>query len=174
MQESSARQMAAVRLQNSPRDTRGFFTLPPPAPIGVFSSARSRVDCAPLPRPEVDALSDVAAAREGLDPDFLRSVMRRESGFRPCAVSAKGAMGLMQLAPATAWQYGLTNPFNPADNLAAGARLLKHLLVRYNGERALALGAYNAGPAAVDSAHGVPQFRETVDYVARILSSSSQ
>ena len=141
---------------------------------GVPVSRAAVANCPPLPPTEVDALIGEAAARETLDSNLLRSVMRQESGFRPCAISDKGAMGLMQLVPATAEQFGLRNPFSPVENVAAGAKFLKQLLTRYNGDQTLALGAYNAGPAAVDSAHGVPQFSETVEYVNRILSFLGQ
>jgi soluble lytic murein transglycosylase-like protein len=109
------------------------------------------------------------AARQDLDSKLLRSVMRQESEFRPCAISDKGSMGLMQLAPAAAAQLGVKNPFNPAENVAAGAQLLKELLTRYEGDPQLALGAYNAGPAAVDAAHGIPPYRETIEYISRVL-----
>ena len=89
------------------------------------------------------------ADRDGLSADLLRTVMQRESGFRPCAVSSKGAMGLMQLMPATAEQFGIDNPFDAASNLDGGARFLKQLLSRYGGDLPKALGAYNAQQAGV-------------------------
>lgn len=110
-----------------------------------------------------------AASKEGLSADLLRSVMKQESGFRPCAVSSKGAMGLMQLMPATAGQLGVQNPFDPVSNVDGGAKLLKQLLGRYGGDVPMALGAYNAGPAKVDAAGGVPAIPETMDYVWKIL-----
>ncbi|SPE36693.1 Putative murein lytic transglycosylase YjbJ (fragment) [Candidatus Sulfopaludibacter sp. SbA3] len=112
-----------------------------------------------------------AAKRQDLDSALLRGVVQQESGFRPCAVSPKGAMGLMQLMPATASQMGVPNPFDPVANLDAGARFLKELLVRYGGDLSLALGAYNAGPAKVDAAGGVPEIPETQDYLKKILST---
>jgi soluble lytic murein transglycosylase-like protein len=118
----------------------------------------------------VDRLVENAADREGLDQAVVRGVMRQESAFRPCAVSPKGAMGLMQLMPATASQLGVLNPFDSAANVDAGAKLLKDLLVRYGGDLSLTLGAYIAGPAEVDAAAGVPAIPETQDYVKRILS----
>ena len=109
--------------------------------------------------------------RDGVSPDLLRSVMKQESGFRPCAVSSKGAMGLMQLMPATAEQLGVLDPFDPISNLDGGARFLKQLLGRYGGDVPKALGAYNAGPARVDATGAVPAIPETVDYVRQILSA---
>jgi soluble lytic murein transglycosylase-like protein len=97
-------------------------------------------------------------------------VAQQESGFRSCAVSQKGAMGLMQLMPATAQQLGVHDPFDPAESLSSGAHLLKELLARFNGDTALALGAYNAGPERVAESGGVPQIPETIRYVEQILS----
>jgi len=95
--------------------------------------------------------------------------MQQESAFRPCAVSPKGAMGLMQLEPGTAADLGVKNPFDPADNVLGGARLLRQLLNRYDGDLSMTLSAYNAGSGRVDAAMGVPAIPETIDYVKRIL-----
>jgi soluble lytic murein transglycosylase-like protein len=103
------------------------------------------------------------------NPKLLRAVMERESGFHPCAVSPKGAKGLMQLMPDTAAQLGVKDPFDPKENVDAGAHYLKQMLDRYKGDLSQALGAYNAGPAAVDQAGGVPDIPETLDYVKSIL-----
>lgn len=138
-----------------------FFTLSWPALGG---------DCSPLPEIELTPLIQQAAQHEQLDAGLLRAVAQQESGFRSCAVSAKGAMGLMQLMPATAQELGVRDPFDPAQNLLSGARLLKQLLARYDGNTALALGAYNAGAERVDQAGGVPQIPETIRYVQQILS----
>jgi soluble lytic murein transglycosylase-like protein len=109
------------------------------------------------------------ARREGFTPDLLRAVIDRESGFRPCAVSAKGALGLMQLMPETAAELGVADPFDPQENIAGGARFLSQLLEKYKGDITLALGAYNAGPARVDGYQGLPPIPETLNYVADIL-----
>jgi soluble lytic murein transglycosylase-like protein len=108
-----------------------------------------------------------AAERHGLEPRLLESVIRVESNFAERARSRKGAMGLMQLMPKTARQYDLHDPYNPAGNVDAGARHLRDLLNRF--ELPVALAAYNAGEAAVKRYRGVPPYRETRDYVARIL-----
>lgn len=105
----------------------------------------------------------------GVRSDLVRAVMQVESAFNPNAISPKGAMGLMQLMPATMRQYGVRNAFNPWENVRAGVAYLRDLLDRYSNNEELALAAYNAGPGAVDK-HGqaVPPYRETQNYVARI------
>jgi soluble lytic murein transglycosylase-like protein len=106
---------------------------------------------------------------QGVRPALVRAVMQVESGFNPYAQSPKGAMGLMQLMPATAKQFGVRNAFNPTENVRAGVAYLRELLDRYQDNEELALAAYNAGPGAVDK-HGqtVPPYRETQSYVAQI------
>jgi soluble lytic murein transglycosylase-like protein len=129
--------------------------------------------CDPLPKEHAARLIRETAAREGLTPDLLRAVIGQESSFRPCAVSPKGAMGLMQLMPATARQLGVRDPFDAKENVEAGSRLLKQLLERYGDSVPLALGAYNAGPGQVDRYGGLPPFTETVDYVTGIMERLS-
>jgi len=177
MQESLARQRASLEKQMGRAEPGGFFILGPPESLGANTPApppafaANAADCDPLPPTQVDSLVEQAAKRQDLDSALLRGVVQQESGFRPCAVSPKGAMGLMQLMPATASQMGVPNPFDPVANLDAGARFLKELLVRYGGDLSLALGAYNAGPAKVDAAGGVPEIPETQDYLKKILST---
>lgn len=113
---------------------------------------------------------DETAAKQQVDPKLVREVARQESGFRPCAVSVKGAQGLMQLMPATQAQFQVGDPFSPQQSLEAGSKLLKQLLDRYHGDLSLALSAYNAGPDQVDKAGGVPEISETKSYVSDILN----
>jgi soluble lytic murein transglycosylase-like protein len=116
-----------------------------------------------------DDLISEHSRTHGVRPDLVRAVMQVESGFNPYARSPKGAMGLMQLMPSTARQFGVKNAFNPAENVRAGVAYLRELLDRYQNNEELALAAYNAGPGAVDK-HGqtVPPYRETQNYVAQI------
>jgi soluble lytic murein transglycosylase-like protein len=125
--------------------------------------------CEPLPEETVAPMIESAAKAQKLPPKLLRSVIAQESGFRACAVSKKGAKGLMQLMPATAEQFAVDDPFEPAANLGAGAKFLRQLLDKYGGDLSLALAAYNAGPAAVDEVKGIPDIQETRDYVETIL-----
>jgi hypothetical protein len=122
---------------------------------------------APAPVLSPEQLADQAADRYGLPRQLVRSVMSAESGFQQEAVSRKGAVGLMQLMPATAQTMGI-DAHDPAQNTDAGARYLRALLEKYHGALYHALAAYNAGPAAVDKYQGIPPFRETIRYVNRI------
>jgi Transglycosylase SLT domain len=119
---------------------------------------------------DVDAAIEQAAARHNVDPNLVRAVVKVESNFNPNAVSRKGAMGLMQLMPATARQLKVNNPFDPQQNVDAGVRHLKQLLESYGGDVKLTLAAYNAGAGAVARSSGVPHYAETQSYVRRITS----
>jgi soluble lytic murein transglycosylase-like protein len=118
---------------------------------------------------ELRALVEQAARRRGLDPALVLAVVAVESGFRPDAVSPKGAQGLMQLMPRTAASLGVEDAFDPEQNLDAGVRHLESLLKLYDGNLTRALAAYNAGQGAVARHGGVPPYRETREYVRRVL-----
>lgn len=109
-----------------------------------------------------------AAENYGLNADLIRAVIGTESAGKQSAVSPKGAQGLMQLMPATARQYGVTDPFDPEQNIDGGAKYLSYLFTRYDGDRKLALAAYNAGEGTVDKYGGIPPYTETRAYVRKI------
>lgn len=123
-----------------------------------------------MPKPELDKIVESASGREGISPELVRLVIGKESAAKPCAISPKGAQGLMQLMPATADELGVRDAFDPQQNVEGGTRLLKRLLTKYGGDVALALGAYNAGSGRVDREGGVPKIPETMNYVSDILS----
>ena len=145
-------------------------------------------DEVPYPEPEIivaDDGDDILASTKpyneliawlaeahGVDPNLVRALIQVESGYRPRAKSPKGAMGLMQLMPSTAREYNVRNPYDPRANVAAGVKHLKALIDRWGVE--LALAAYNAGEGAVKKFNGIPPYRETRNYVTRILSLARQ
>jgi soluble lytic murein transglycosylase-like protein len=124
-----------------------------------------------------DVLHDLVAEtahKHNIDPALVNAVISTESNWNTAAISSKGALGLMQLVPQTALQYGVYNPFDPTQNVEAGVSYLSNLLERYNGDVPKALAAYNAGPSAVDRWGGVPNYRETRQYVQKVTSSYFQ
>ncbi len=123
----------------------------------------------PAPMPLHELLAHAGTAHR-IDADLLASVVQAESGGHSRAVSRTGARGLMQLMPATAAHLGVADSFEPAQNIAGGSAYLDQLLTRYHDDIALALAAYNAGPGAVDRYHGIPPYRETQLYVARVIN----
>ncbi|MGA2272439.1 MAG: lytic transglycosylase domain-containing protein [Bryobacteraceae bacterium] len=162
-----AQQRAAIRKQ---AENLGLWLMPldgKPPPDGAEPPG-----CEPLDDNLVNPLIEDAAKQHGLDPKLLRAVIGQESAFRPCAVSAKGAQGLMQLMPETAAELGVANPFDPKQNLDGGARFLKQLLEKYKGDLPQALGAYNAGPKTADESGGAPDLQETREYVDAILAKA--
>ncbi|MGH9559568.1 MAG: lytic transglycosylase domain-containing protein [Bryobacteraceae bacterium] len=159
MTASIERQRASVKKQAESAGAAMYWNPAPPAAPA----------CDPVPRPELSKMIDESAKKNGVDPSLVREVARQESGFRPCAVSSKGAQGLMQLMPETQAQMQVSDPFDPRQSLDGGAKLLKQLLDRYHGDYSLALGAYNAGASRVDKAGVIPGITETRNYVLSIL-----
>lgn len=135
---------------------------------------RSTRPAAPvLVRERFEPLVQEHASRHSLRPDLVRAVIQVESGFNPRATSPKGAMGLMQLMPATARELGVLNAYDPDDNIRGGTAYLRQLLDKYDGSEELALAAYNAGSGAVDRyGRRVPPYQETRDYVRKVGSVS--
>ncbi|HEX5227271.1 MAG TPA: lytic transglycosylase domain-containing protein [Bryobacteraceae bacterium] len=160
-QRVSLIQQVAAAMGKKPIPSASFFTVPwveTPVPFSL-------PPCDPIPPAELDKLILENSQQLGVKEDLIRGVIQEESGARPCAVSWKGAQGLMQLMPATAEQFGVKDPFDPHQNVEAGTKLLKQLLTKYKDDVSLALAAYNAGEGAVDSAGGVPPIPETQKYV---------
>lgn len=122
----------------------------------------------------LDRIVREAAERNNLDPALVKAVISTESGWNPNAVSRKGAVGLMQLIPETAQRYGVSNSFDPAQNVEGGTRYLKALLARYNGDLTKSLAAYNAGERTVDLNGGVPAIPETQKYVRKVTNAYFQ
>ena len=153
------------------RDPSGVLTL-----SDRPQNAAARAIAVPVARPWSPGLSPIYeplirqhASQHRIRPELVRAVIQVESAFNPRAVSPKGAMGLMQLMPATAKQFGVIDPFNPAENIRAGVSYLRQLLDRYDHDEQLALAAYNAGPGAVDKyGSKVPPYKETQNYVLKI------
>ena len=169
MEAAAALQKAAAQAQTTAVPEGSFFSagwsgpsmLPSPPP-----------DCPPMDDSESEPLVRAAAARHQLNPDLIKAVIRQESGFRPCAISEKGAMGLMQVMPDTAQSLKTKDPLDPAQNIEAGASYLKQMLTRFKGDLRLALAAYNAGPEKVDGPKpAVPDIPETRDYVESISNA---
>ncbi|MEM8962131.1 MAG: lytic transglycosylase domain-containing protein [Acidobacteriota bacterium] len=122
-----------------------------------------------IPSRDLERLIDRWSRQRGLDPRLVQAVMQAESGYNIRAKSSKGAMGLMQLMPATARELGVKNPWDAEDNVKGGTLYLRWMLDQFDGNTTLALAAYNAGPTAVSRFGGVPPYKETQHYVAKVL-----
>jgi len=120
------------------------------------------------PTREISNLVEQTANRLQIDPQLIHAIIKVESEYHPKAVSSKGAMGLMQLIPETAQRFGVTNPFDPKDNIQGGVSYLKYLLETFGGDLPRSLAAYNAGEGAVERSGGIPSYAETQDYVRKV------
>ena len=170
MRQSIEKQREAVKKQ---AELAGAWLkigdFPPLAAARQADGPAIETNCDPLGDEVIAPLIESNAKSQQLTPELLRAVMEQESGYRPCAVSRKGAQGLMQLMPTTAQDFGVTDIFDPKQNVAAGTKLLKQLVDKYNGDLSKALAAYNAGASTVDQAGGVPDIQETKEYVDAVL-----
>lgn len=148
-------------------DTSGVirYTNIPPYPSFTSSSQVRPAE----PSGSLRAMITSTASKHGISARLVEAIVAVESAFNPSAVSPKGAMGLMQLMPKTASQYAVGNPFDPLQNLQGGIQFLRDLLDRFRGDLRLALAAYNAGEKAVVENDGIPPYRETREYVQKVL-----
>ena len=168
--------------------SRGVFEidLPPnlnsktisPLPFGSLSKSVEKVSSATKPtsskiNTKEEILNYIKEASEnyGVEEKLVKALIKQESGFNPNAISKAGAMGLMQLMPSTAKSLGVKNALNPKENIDGGIKYLKQMLNKYNGNKILALAAYNAGPGAVDKYSGIPPYPETQNYVRAVLKN---
>lgn len=153
-------------IQFRPAEIASFETVPDPPPTAIAPEPTADTKLSPADLHEMLA---EAGQEHNLDADLLASVVKAESNGNARAVSRAGARGLMQLMPKTAAEEGVSDSFRPDQNVRGGSAYLDELLVRYHDNIALALAAYNAGPAAVDKYHGIPPYHETRAYVARVI-----
>lgn len=171
-QIASVRQQAGIDMKSPGAIQDPFFTVPWPTPPPLPNLASA--DCDPVPAKELTAMVNNEAQKQGVKADLIHAVIDQESGGKACAVSAKGALGLMQLMPDKAAELGVKDPFDPAQSLEGGVKYLRQLLDKYHGDTSLALGAYNAGENRVDQTGSVPKNPETKNYVESIQNKLSQ
>jgi soluble lytic murein transglycosylase-like protein len=169
MQASIEKQKAAAQKQvaGGGGTADSFFSVAWTSPASIPVPAVVP-QCSSLRDDDLSALIEDAAKAQDLKPELIRAVIHRESDSVPCAISEKGAVGLMQLMPDVAQQFGV-DPFDPQGNVQAGSKYLKQLMTKYKGDLKLALAAYNAGPRTVDANNKVPDIPETTAYVDAIL-----
>lgn len=161
---TAAEEVNAV-VQQAPAQSAGDSRMPSLSPdLRAMASGRR------ISQTDVDAAVEAAAARHGVDPNLVRAIIKVESNYNPRAVSRKGAMGLMQLMPATARDLNVRNPYDVQQNVDGGVRHIKDLLDNFGGDVKLTAAAYNAGQGAVERNGGVPPYAETRAYVKRVTA----
>jgi soluble lytic murein transglycosylase-like protein len=172
---------AQIYIRTDPNGRQVWSDRPIDQPTAVYAVPGTQQQFSTTPVADASKVSDYEsliaehATRKALRPELVRAVIQVESGFNPQARSPKGAMGLMQLMPATARELGVRNAYDPAENIRGGTTYLRQLLDRYDGNEELALAAYNAGAGAVDRSGGrVPAYRETRDYVRKVSAAAGR
>jgi soluble lytic murein transglycosylase-like protein len=161
---------AVTRLYTTETD----FLDVPTAQIAEMTESEEALPREAKPKMSIPEAVNAASDKHQIDADLINSVIHAESAFNPRARSSKGALGLMQLMPGTASQLGVKDAYDPAANVDGGTQYLRELLEKYNGDLIKALAAYNAGPGRVQQYKGVPPYRETQAYVARIVREFNQ
>ncbi len=156
-------------IEIQPEKITGFETVPDPPPTALAHAAATPRQQVVLSPADLRQMLAKAGQQHNLDADLLASVVKAESNGNSGAISRAGARGLMQLMPRTAAEQGVNDSFRPEENVRGGSAYLNALLIKYHDNIALALAAYNAGPAAVDKYHGIPPYHETRAYVARVI-----
>lgn len=169
---------APVQLPGLPEQAQegGSFAAMLQAQMASQEATPASADAAPnapamVPPAQIDSLVNDNAQAQAVDPALIKAIIANESGFNANATSNVGAQGLMQLMPGTAAGLGVTDSYDPAQNVAGGTKYIKGLLERFNGDVRLAVAAYNAGPGAVEKYGGVPPYAETQNYVQNVLAS---
>lgn len=163
---TKAKPFVEVLKESAPKE-KAFTINDVDAPPNVFGALTKKLSWS---KDQILDLIDKTAQKHGLDEKLVRALVKQESGFNPNATSKVGAMGLMQLMPATAAGLGVKDAYNPVENVEGGVKYLKSMINRFNGNTILALAAYNAGPNAVAKYNGVPPYKETQNYVKSILA----
>lgn len=163
----TVKQILSVQVQNSDASTASAAASTSETATTSQSTSSTNQISAPE---DLNAYFEEAAQKYNVDVNLLKAIAKQESNFNPSAKSSAGAMGVMQLMPSTAKSLGITDAYNAHDNIMGGAQVIAQNLKKYNGDVSLALAAYNAGSGNVDKYGGIPPFKETQNYVKKVLS----
>lgn len=164
----TVQQILSVQPQNT-SDTSTQTTVSPDTETSDISQTFSSSNTVSAPA-DLNTYFEEAAEKYNVDANLLKAIAKQESNFNPSARSSAGAMGIMQLMPSTAKSLGITDAYNAHDNIMGGAQVIAQNLKKYNGDVSLALAAYNAGSGNVDKYGGIPPFKETQNYVKKVLA----